>query len=360
MPNERANFTDICVLRLSAIGDTCHALAVIRRLQDNWPSARISWIIGKTEARLMDGIDGVELLVYDKTRGRSARNELRERLADRHFDVALCMHASLRANRLCHLIPSARRIGFDRARARDFQWLFTNERIAAAEGEHALDAMLGFAARIGAGETALRWDIPIPPDDVEFARTLAGDTRPLVVISPCSSQRSRNYRNWPVARFVDVARALVDRHRARIVVTGGPTPIEKQYGDAIADAVDGTTNLVARTDLKRLLAVIDAAAVLVCPDSGPAHMATAVGTPVVGLYATSNPARTGPYRSQATTVNRYPDACRQYLGKSPAELRWGQRVRHRDAMLLIEVDDVVARLDAVLSGRAVPARGNSD
>ena len=84
---------------------------------------------------------------------------------------------------------------------------------------------------------------------------------------------------------------------------------------------------------------------MICPDSGPAHMATAVGTPVIGLYATSNPDRTGPYLSRDLTVNRYPDAARKYLGKGVDELRWGQRVRHADAMDLITIDDVSGKID---------------
>ena len=76
-------------------------------------------------------------------------------------------------------------------------------------------------------------------------------------------------------------------------------------------------------------------------------MATAAGTAVVGLYATSNPDRTGPYLSRHTTVNRYPDALRRYLGKEPGDVRWGRRVRHPDAMSLITTDDVKCKIDDI-------------
>ena len=88
---------------------------------------------------------------------------------------------------------------------------------------------------------------------------------------------------------------------------------------------------------------------VICPDSGPAHIATAMGTPVIGLYATSNPARTGPYNSQDLTVNRYPDAISRYLGKNVRDLRWGERVRHPDAMDLIGVSDVTEKVDLALN-----------
>jgi heptosyltransferase I len=333
---------DICVLRLSAIGDTCHALAVIRNLQDNWPDARITWVIGKTEATLMGDIPGIEFITFDKSKGLGAYRDVARSLSARRFDVALCMHASMRANLLCRLLPTPVRLGFDKARARDFQWLFTNQRIGAAREEHALEAMMGFARHIGAQPTDLRWDIPIGESERDFARQHVGART--VVISPCSSQRSRNFRNWPVERFVTVARYLAERAQARVVLTGGRSALEQDYARSISEA-SGATNLVGRTSLQQLFALVAAADVVLCPDSGPAHMATAAGTPVVGLYATSNPERTGPYLSRNLCVNRYPEAAERYLGKSVSDLRWGERVRHPDAMALITVDDVIGKFD---------------
>ena len=337
---------NICVLRLSAIGDTCHALAVIRNLQDNWPEARITWVIGKTEATLMGDIPSIEFITFDKSKGLGAYRDVARAVSGRRFDVALCMHASMRANVLCGLLPTPVRLGFDKARARDFQWLFTNQRIGAAREEHALEAMMGFARHIGAQPTELRWDIPIGAPERDFAQQHAGPRT--VVISPCSSQRSRNFRNWPVERFVTVARFLADRAQATVILTGGRSALEQDYARTISEA-SGAMNLVGRTSLKQVFALIAAADVVLCPDSGPAHMATAAGTPVVGLYATSNPERTGPYLSRKLCVNRYPDAVQRYLGKPVGDLRWGQRVRHLDAMELITTDDVICKFEDVFA-----------
>lgn len=340
---ENSEPENICLIRLSAIGDTCHALAVVRNLQDNWPQARITWLIGKTEASLLGDIPDIEFIIFDKSKGRAAYADIRTAMRDRHFDVALCMHASMRANRLCRAIPTPVRLGFDMKRARDFQYLFTNQRIPAAPGEHALDAMMGFARHIGAAATPLRWDIPLGEKDLSFAKQHC--RYPTMVISPCSSQRSRNFRNWPVERFVDVARHAQTEHGCRIVLTGGDTDIEREFGQTIESRIGAeAVNLIGRTTLKQSLAVFAAADLLLCPDSGPAHMATAVGTPVIGLYATSNPLRTGPYVSRQLIVNRYPDALQKYMNKTVEQVRWGQRVRHHDAMKLIAVDDVTAKI----------------
>ena len=316
---------------------------MVRRIQDNWPQAKITWIIGKTEARLLADIPDIEFIIFDKSKGRHAYKEVRHALGDKTFDIALCMHASMRVNLLYRSIQAPIRLGFDRKRAKDFQWLFTNKRISAAHGEHALEAMMSFASAIGVAPQPIRWDIPLDEDVKEFAADYRSPNKPLVVISPCSSNRSRNFRNWSVANYAVAIKHLVDRG-CRVVLTGGPSEQEIEYGAALA-ANGIADDLVGKTSLKQLAALINAADLVICPDSGPAHMATAFGTPVLGLYATSNPDRTGPFASRELTVNRYPDAAIKYLGKPVEKLHWGQRVRHPNAMDLITVDDVISKID---------------
>lgn len=339
----------VCVIRLSAIGDCCHTLAVVRAIQSAWPSTRITWIIGRTEFGLLEGLDGVEFIIFDKAVGSRAYLELRRRLADRRFPLLLQMHASMRANLASTMVRAVRRVGYDRARARDFQWLFTNDRVSAAAQQHVLDAMFSFPEHLGIVERHLRWDIPISDADREFANGVSRAAGPTCVISPCSSERFRNYRNWSVDRYVALVDYLHGEYDANIVLTGGPTNTEREYARRISTGASAPVrNLVGETSLKQLLAVLDVASLVICPDSGPAHMATTVGTPVVGLYATSNRHRTGPYFSQHLVADRYPEAIRREFGKDVDEVRWGQRVRDPDAMNLITLDDVRQKVDLVL------------
>ncbi len=297
----------------------------------------------------MEGLDGVEFIIFDKSRGFSGMADVRRSLAGRRFDVLLHMHASMRANLVSTMVRSRRRIGFDRQRARDKQWLFTREKIAARSHRHVMDGLFEFAEHIGINGRDMRWDIPVR----ENARTVAASLRtggPLCAISPCSSQRFRNYRNWRPERYARVVDHLVARHDARVVLTGTPSELEKRYAAEITElAKHPVTDLVGKTDLKTLLALIDEADLVVCPDSGPAHMATAVGTPVVGLYATSNRFRTGPYYSQHLVADAYPRAVAQEFRTEVENLRWGQRVRDPQAMDLISVDEVVDAIDRALS-----------
>jgi heptosyltransferase I len=340
----------ICVVRLSAIGDTCHALAVIRSIQDTWPETRLSWIIGKTEASLMSDIPEIEFIIFDKRKGSQAYADVRKQLSGQQFDIALCMHASLRVNLLYPLIPTPLRLGFDYRRAVDYQWLFTNRRIEARPHEHSMEAMMGFARHIGVPKRDLRWDIPLSSAHLDFADQYQSADRPLLLISPCSSLRSRNFRNWSAENYAAAANHARNKFNCRIILTGGNSDLEQEYGRTISRLCGhDVVNLIGKTSLKQLFALISASQVVICPDSGPAHMATAAGTPVIGLYATSNPARTGPYLSQDLTVNTYPDAVATYLGKSVDSLRWGQRVRDPRAMGLIRLASVTRRIDQAFS-----------
>jgi len=300
----------------------------------------------------MEGVDGVEFITFDKTQGWRAYSELRRRLAGRCFPVLLHMHASMRANVASRMIRADLRVGYDKARARDYQWLFTNARIPATPEQHVLDGMFSFVEYFGLAERDLRWDIPIPEADREFAHDVCRPAGPTCVISPCSSQRFRNYRNWNVDHYVKLVDYLHDTYDANVVLTGGPTDTERNYGKQIAaGAMRPVSNLIGKTSLKKLLGVLDGASLVVCPDSGPAHMATTVGTPVVGLYATSNRRRTGPYFSQHLVADRYPEAIQREFGKSVEEVAWGQRVRDPDAMNLISLDEVTQKIDLVLGSK---------
>jgi heptosyltransferase I len=342
----------ICVLRLSAIGDCCHTLPVIRTIQAAWPATKITWVIGKTERSLMEGADGIEFITFDKANPAASRRALREELAGRQFPILLHMHPTMRANLASRCIRAERRIGFDRARARDFQWLFTSETIRPLERQHVMESFFGFAELLGIKSRTLRWDIPLSGSDHDFAARAAGDGAPVCLISPCARQRIRNFRNWRLDRYVELASRLRGEFGARVIISGGTTQVERDYAAAMAAHSSAEViDLVGQTTLKQLLALIARSNVLICPDSGPAHMAAAVRTPVVGLYATTNPDRAGPWFSRDFLVNRYPEAARREYQLPVDQLRWGTRVRDPAAMDLITVDDVLTQVRRALESR---------
>ena len=336
----------VCLLRLSAIGDTCHAVPILRTLQKAWPQTQFTWIIGKTEARLMSLIEGVELIIVDKRAGLAARRETRRLLRQRHFDVLLHMQLAFRASLIARATPATVKLGFDRARARELQWFFTNRRIPARAREHVVDSFFGFAEALGVRDRVVSWDIPLPPDALEYAAKLIPDERPTLVISPCSSHA---LRNWRAERYAAVADYAARQHGMRVILCGGPTALERDVGAAIeAAAQTPLINQIGRDTLPQMLALLERATLLVAPDSGPAHMATMVRTPVVGLYAATNPARSGPYLSRPWCVNAYPEAARRFCGRPPERLPWTEKIEKRGVMDLITVEQVTAKLDQAL------------
>lgn len=344
---------NLCILRLSAIGDVSHVLPVLRILQQQWPDTAITWIIGKTELALVEDIPGVQFVVYDKTQGWQAQYQLFKSLKTQKFDLLLNMQASLRASLASLAVRAPLRLGFDRARAKGLQWLVTSETIAAVPKQHVLDGFLEFPKFLGLDTAITTWDIPIP--ETAFSRVLPflPKEKPFLVINPCSSMRIKNYRNWSVESYAKILDFASQKHGMPTVLTGGPSATEKAYAARIEEAaLRKPINLVGKTSLKELLAIMTQAAVVIAPDTGPAHLANALGKPVIGLYATSNPDRTGPYLNRELTVNCYPQAVQEELGKSVAEVAWGQRVRNPDAMQLITFEDVRDKLDIVLQSLA--------
>ena len=319
---------------------------MVRTIQEHWPGTGITWIIGKLEASLLGDIEGVEFIIYDKSRRFGALGDLRRTLAGRSFDVLLNMQVALRASILSLFVRAPIRLGYDRARARDGQRFFTNHRIRAVERQHVLDSFFEFTRALGLKERELDWNLPIPPPAMKFAASsFEADSR-VVAINPSAS---KPVRNWSIEKYAAVADYAAEKHGAAVVLTGGPAATEAQLAAAIEKAAGSRLlNLVGKTSLKELLAVIDRASVLIAPDTGPAHMGTTVGTPVIGLYAASNPLRSGPYLSLDHTVNNYPQALRDARSVEVDAVRWGTRVRSTAAMDSITIDQVVEKLDAIL------------
>ncbi|MGH8076382.1 MAG: glycosyltransferase family 9 protein [Lysobacter sp.] len=333
----------ICLLRLSALGDVTHVVPLVRTLRAAWPQASLSWVIGKGERRLLERLEGVEFLEYDKKSGLSGMRALRRELRGRRFDALLQMQVAARANLLSAFVPATRRIGYDRARSKDLHGLFINERIPDRPGIHVLDALGSFCEPLGLRQTDVRWDLPVPADAHEWARAQwPTDDAPTLLISPCSSHV---LRNWRSERYAAVADHAVSQGW-RVVLCGGRSELERATTDAILAAMrEPAVDLVGKDTLKQLPALLQRADLVMTPDSGPMHIANAMGTKVLGLHAASNPGRSGPYSDRRFCVDRYDDAARKYLGKPGSAVKWGTKIEHDGVMDLVTVDDAIAAFE---------------
>lgn len=341
----------ICLLRLSALGDITHALSVVRAMQRAWPDTTITWVVGAFEARLLEGLQGVELIRYDKRSGLAGWRQLRRQLHTRRFDALLLMQLALRANLLSTAIHAPLRIGFDHSRSREGHGLFVNRRIEPG-GVHVLDVLARFTGPLGLPPQEAEWRLPVSDSDRHWARTLLPDNGPTLLISPCSSHA---LRDWRAERYAQVANYAAAHHGFRIVLIGGPSARERAMGDAISKHLQAPAiDLVGKDTLRQLPALLERGDALLSPDSGPVHIANAVGTRVLGLYACTDAERSGPYSDRRFTVNRYAEAAQRFRGVPVSALRWGQRIEQTGVMDLIEVDAVCACLDRLISAQALP------
>ncbi len=325
-------------------------LPTLRTLQNTWPDTKITWIIGKTEAQLVDDIDGVEFIIFDKAMGIKAFFDLRKKLKGRSFDLLLNMQVSPRAALASLLVKAPTRIGYDSQRGKFLHNLACNVKIPYTPRQHVLDSFLEFPKLLGSENSILSWEIPIPDKTIESVTRLLEDIEQYMVINPCTSNRTRNWRNWDSQSYAEVIDVAAEQYGLRTVLTGGPNLQEITYAEQIcAKAQNKPLNLVGKTDLKELAALYKNAKTVISPDTGPAHIANAVGTPVIGLYASSNPDRTGPYNNRDLIVNVYPEALANEENKSVSDVKWGKRVRNPTAMDLLQVEQVISKLDLVLN-----------
>ena len=333
----------LCLLRLSALGDVTHVVPLVRTLQRHWPQARLHWVIDKGGFKLLEGLEGVTFHTYDKKTGLAGMRALRAELPAEGFDALLQMQVALRANLLSAFIRARRRIGYDRSRSKDLHGLVINERIPDRPGIHVLDAIGSFCEPLGLKQTGVTWDLPVPADAHVWARAQwPTDAMRTLVISPCSSHERRN---WYADRYAAVADHAA-AHGWRVVLCGGRSDLERRTADAIIGAMRAPAlDLVGKDTLKQLPALLARADLVMTPDSGPMHIANAMGTAVLGLHAASNPLRSGPYSSVRYCVDRYDDAARRYRGKPASELKWGAKIEHDGVMALITVDDAIAAFE---------------
>jgi len=337
----------ICIFRLSALGDATHVVPVVRAIQAHWPETRITWIIGKLEYRLLSGLNGVEFIVFDKKGGWPAMKTLHETLRRRRFDVLLHMQVAARANLLSCLVRARVRLGWDDARSRDFHNRFVREQVKAVPFQHQVQGFLEFARALGVPVDEPCWDLPIENSAIQWAAEQVPDDRPVLLISPCSSH---TLRNWRAEYYAELADFAISEAGMQIVLSGGPSDLEKSVAGEIESRMKAPClNLVGKDTLEQSKALLKRVDLVITPDSGPAHIASALGTPVIGLYAATWSRRSGPYNSLNLCVDRFEQAAEKFRGKHAKELRWGTRIEEQGVMDLVRPEEVRTRIEQALA-----------
>lgn len=327
----------LCILRLSAIGDCVHAVAMVQAIQRQWPTTKITWIMGKPEASLLRDLPGVEIIVFDAKAGCHSYWQLWQQLKSRHFDALLHLQNAFKASLASLCIHATYRLGFDQTRTGDAQRLFINHPVPSPQSAHVLDGFMAFAQELGITDTSPHWYIPLSEQDQQWARKQLSSQPTLII----AAGASKAYKNWTPEGYAAIADYAADLGFT-VILTGGPTAIEKNLAQQIMALSHHTLiNLTGQSSLKQLAALIQQANIVVAPDTGAIHIASAMGTPVLGLYAHHNPLRVGPYRDREYCVSVYETCIEQETGQHPGKLKWRARVKDPDAMKKIQINAVI-------------------
>ena len=209
------------------------------------------------------------------------------------------------------------------------------------KGPHALRSLLSLAQAIDVEPAELSCELALVPLPASLLSQLPDE---FVVINPSASKAERN---WTLAGYQGLL-AYFAAKNITVVLTGGPSQEEVAFADQVIGNAKQVVNLVGKTSIPQMLAVIAAAKILISPDTGPVHMATLVATPVVGLYAHSNPQRTGPYKNLDQVVSVYPELALKEYGKSVEDLPWAARVHDPKAMTHIQLDAVIQSIERLI------------
>ncbi|EKK9986972.1 glycosyltransferase family 9 protein [Vibrio vulnificus] len=337
--------SSLCILRLSAIGDVCNTIATVQAIQKQWPDTHITWVTGKLEAQLLQAIDGVEVIVFDKKAGLDGYKSLWKQLKGHKFDALLHMQYAIRASVATLGIKAKYKLGFSSDRSQDFQTLFTNVKVPSPSSLHVADGLMAFAHQIGVPQSELTWSLSYSEQDANWAEAKLQTGKPNLLLVPGASKA---YKNWNAEGYVDVINHAREKGW-NVILAGSPAKVEVDLAERIQSLLaKPCLNLVGESSIMQMLALIDKVEMVIAPDTGPAHMASAMQTPIIGLYAHHNPVRVGPYNYLKYTVSVYEETIFAETGKTSQELSWRTRAKDEKAMDRITSDRVMTMFDQVV------------
>lgn len=350
---------NILIVKLSAIGDVIHTLPSLNAIRRHYPDARITWLVEEAASGLLVGHEALDRVLVSKrkrwlkdlrtsSRFEAVREAYRfvKELRDTHYDLIFDFQALLKSGILIALTRGKRKVGFDKGLEHmEYSYLFLNERVPAVAMEHhALLRGLMLLESIGIKSREAVFNVPISGRDRDAANDLLMQhdikaPKLLVAINPMAKWETKL---WDNLKFANLADRLIKQANADVIFTGS-----MEDRDAIEDIISkmkaGAANLAGSTDLKTLAALYEKTSIVVSTDTGPMHLAAAIGTPVVALFGPTAPWRTGPFGPGHTIIR--------------ADLECGPCFKRRcktiDCTKQITVDQV---FDAAMSAILLPQR----
>lgn len=320
-------------------------LPAVRLLKKQFPQTQIDWLIDKSIASLIGEVSEVNVVSIDKPKSLADYWQFKQNWRKRNTGQLLSFQTSFVSNMVMALLPAEHKTGFGSPYSREGHHLFTNSAYDLPEHLHQVEIFLELAKKFA----GINHDITITADDLNLpisALDKAWATEALqahsqwIAINPMASTLEKT---WPAQRYSELINKLGKLYPEKhIVLTGGPNAKEIEFAAKIQQLASfSCTNLVGKSTLTQLAAVLAQMQLLISPDTGPLHLANAVATPVVGLYAVTRPEYIGPYNQLQNCVNIYSQVAETVMHKPAAELGWQKKIPSLDAMQLISVEQVI-------------------
>ncbi len=325
----------VCIVMMSAVGDAVHTLPVINAIKRHNPSARITWVLQPGPASLIQGHPNVdEIVLFDRSAGWRGFLDVRRTLADRTFDLVINLQVYFKAGVVTAFTNAPIKLGFDRARARDMNWLFTNAKIPPHPVQHVQDQYFEFLDYLGIAHDVVEWKLGPWPEERAWQEGWRSQfDRPVAAIVVATSKPEKD---WIPERWAELCDTLYDFGMQPVLV-GGRSEREEAAERVILDRARQRPVSALGSGLRNLVGILDASALVLSPDTGPLHMAVALGRQVISLMGYTNPKRTGPYRAcDELIIDAYGDAGEVYAPSME---------NHPERMKQISVEDVIRRIE---------------
>ncbi|HJV35506.1 glycosyltransferase family 9 protein [Geomonas sp.] len=328
----------VCIVMMSAVGDAVHVLPVLHSLKRANPACKITWVLQPGPAMLVKGHPLVdEIILFDRTKGVRGFLDVRDQLKSHRFDLCIQLQVYFKANIVASFVKAPVKLGFDFARARDLNWLFTSHRIPPHAMQHVQDQYLEFCEYLGAPTTPVTWGLG-PWNDQErswqreFYSKIERPAVPIVVAT------SKAQKDWLPERWAEVCDALYADFGLQPVLVGGKSEREVNAERVIMEKTSHKPiSALGNGGLRGLVGIFDGAALVISPDTGPLHISVALDRPVVSLIGYSNPKRVGPYRKfQDLMIDVYGEPGEDY----PISME-----NRPDRMPRIKVADVLEKVE---------------
>ena len=329
----------LLVVRLGSLGDIIHAVPVAAAVRRAFPNAAIDWVVDTRYRDVVDVVSVVNRSIGVRASSAASLFSVVRELRRTAYDVVLDLQGLLKSAVLARYSGARRIIGFPAELLRERAARVFYSETAGDATAHVIDKNLSMLKAIGVRMPQIEFPLNDPrPQCVAEVRSRLGiaDRVPFAILNPGAAWPNKR---WPPVYFAEVARGLAKRHMMRSIVLWGPG--EQQLAQAVADASDGTAVLSPNVDVVDLFSVTKAAALMISGDTGPMHVAAAVGTPIVGVFGPTDPERNGPWSDADLSASRF-SACSCHYQRRCRIAGW--------CLLDISPREVLALVDRRLAG----------